>query len=317
MFRLIFIATITINISIIFATWQLDTQYQGDTFFNDWDFFTGSDPTHGFVNYTDRNYATAKGYISHSSSATNVYIGCDHTTVAQNSGRNSVRISTKKRWNTGLFIIELTHMPQGCGTWPAWWLLGDCAWPQCGEIDVIEGVNDNVNDQTSLHTSNGCDFSGININASTNMNGLNCYTDYATNNDGCSFTIGDNSYGSALNSVGGGVYALEWTKNGLSSWWWKMSDVPSNVKSMNPNPTTWGLPYANWPFGSWCPSTKLKDMYIIFDLTFCGDWAGGVWGSYCSNQVKDSSCQHYVQNNPSSFVNAYWIIDYVRVFQQN
>ena len=151
------------------------------------------------------------------------------------------------------------------------------------------------------------------------MDNKNCYTNYNTGNDGCGFTLGDNSYGSALNNVGGGVYALEWTNNGLKAWWWQMKNVPDNVKSMTPDPNQWGIPYANWPFGNWCPSDHLKDMYLIFDLTFCGDWAGGQgeWDSQCKNKVNNDNCVNYVANNPNGFSDAYWIVDYVRVFQQS
>ena len=59
----------------------------------------------GFVNYTDQVYATEKGYISHSPNASNVYIGCDHTEIATSAGRDSIRISTIKTWNTRLWYM--------------------------------------------------------------------------------------------------------------------------------------------------------------------------------------------------------------------
>lgn len=46
-------------------------------------------------------------------------------------------------------------MPQGCGTWPAVWELGP-DWPADGEVDIVEGVNDVVPNQSTLHTSPGC-----------------------------------------------------------------------------------------------------------------------------------------------------------------
>lgn len=56
------------------------------------------------------------------------------TNVTPN-GRPSVRISSNKTYNSGLFILDVKHMPFGCGTWPAYWLVGP-NWPSGGEIDV-------------------------------------------------------------------------------------------------------------------------------------------------------------------------------------
>jgi len=38
------------------------------------------------------------------------------------TGRNSVRIGSKKQYTKGLFIFDIKHTPTGCGTWPALWL---------------------------------------------------------------------------------------------------------------------------------------------------------------------------------------------------
>jgi len=35
--------------------------------------------------------------------------------------RPSVRIQTIKRYNSGLFIVDLAHVPVGYGVWPAFW----------------------------------------------------------------------------------------------------------------------------------------------------------------------------------------------------
>ena len=39
--------------------------------------------------------------------------------------------------------------------WTAFWSNGP-NWPVGGEIDIIEGVNDYTNNQTTIHTSDGC-----------------------------------------------------------------------------------------------------------------------------------------------------------------
>jgi hypothetical protein len=55
-------------------------------------------------------------------------------------GRDSVRISSQSAYDDALFVLDLTHMPAGCATWPAFWTLSKAGpWPNGGEIDIIEG----------------------------------------------------------------------------------------------------------------------------------------------------------------------------------
>ena len=51
--------------------------------------------------------------------------------------RNSVRLEGLRRFNRGLFIIDLRHMPAGCGTWPAFWLTDEANWPVNGKQFVF------------------------------------------------------------------------------------------------------------------------------------------------------------------------------------
>jgi hypothetical protein len=55
----------------------------------------------------------------------------------------------------------------------------------------------------------------------------------------------------------------------------------------------------------------------VFDTTFCGDWAGNVWSGdpVCGSQAP--SCQSFVQNNPSAFTDAYWLVNSLKVYQSN
>ena len=57
-------------------------------------------------------------------------------------GRDSIRISSKRAFDESVVIIDLEHMPHGCGTWPAFWTLSqEGPWPTGGEIDIIEVGN--------------------------------------------------------------------------------------------------------------------------------------------------------------------------------
>ena len=57
-------------------------------------------------------------------------------------GRDSIRISSQTAYNDSITVLDIQHMPAGCSTWPAFWTLSQkSAWPQGGEIDIIEGTH--------------------------------------------------------------------------------------------------------------------------------------------------------------------------------
>ncbi|KAG0271007.1 hypothetical protein BGZ96_006054, partial [Linnemannia gamsii] len=92
--------------------WTLQNTYQGSNFFDQFDFFTGSDPTHGFVQYVDRATATSKKYVSVQN---NQAVIKPDTTSTTTTGRQSVRLVSKTSYNAnGLYILDAEHMPVGC-----------------------------------------------------------------------------------------------------------------------------------------------------------------------------------------------------------
>ena len=133
-----------------------------------WNFFHDADPTHGSVKYVSKQTAIAKKYIDPSGNPSDpVFIRIENTTKTANVGRESVRLESKKLYNSGLFMLYLEHMPTGCGTWPAFWTSVPGpppkppkvpVWPNRGEIDIIEGVNLQTNNLATLHTSHTCQF---------------------------------------------------------------------------------------------------------------------------------------------------------------
>jgi beta-glucanase (GH16 family) len=67
----------------------------------------------------------------------------DNSTVVPASarGRDSVRITSQNGYTDAIFVLDLAHMPTGCGTWPSFWTRSQIGpWPSGGEIDVIEGA---------------------------------------------------------------------------------------------------------------------------------------------------------------------------------
>ena len=86
---------------------------------SNFDFFNQPDPTHGFVNYVDAATASSTG-LTNITADDVIHIKVDNTTVLQpGQNRNSVRIQSKNRYNGGLFILDVIHMPGGCSIWPA------------------------------------------------------------------------------------------------------------------------------------------------------------------------------------------------------
>jgi beta-glucanase (GH16 family) len=70
------------------------------------------------------------------------------------SGRIHTRGTMSFLYGTAAARMKL---PAGAGLWPAFWLLGNGAWPETGEIDVMENVGDPAWISVALH---GAGYSG-------------------------------------------------------------------------------------------------------------------------------------------------------------
>jgi len=204
-------------------------------------------------------------------------------------------------------------MPQGCGTWPALWETNESNWPNGGEIDIIEGVNDQGTNQVTLHTSPGCTMPAARTQTGTSLQ-LDCNT-AVNGNTGCGVSVGQApSFGPTFNADGGGWYAIERTSTFISVWFWSRNaaNVPADVRagSTSVNTANWGTPVANFPNTS-CNIPQFFDANnIIINLTFCGDWAGSVYGaSGCP-----STCNSFVDANPAAFVNAYFQFNSINIY---
>ncbi|KIM34118.1 glycoside hydrolase family 16 protein [Serendipita vermifera MAFF 305830] len=242
-----------------------------------------------------------------------------------NSGdhRKSVRITSKKSYNKGLFVFDILRAPHGCAVWPAAWLVGP-NWPNGGEIDVIEGVHDNTVNQVTLHTSSGCmldttkslvggSILAAGVDPSNVFTGTPLQADCDANinsNAGCGVLDFDPlSYGSGLNNAGGAVYTTLWDDSGVRIWFFSRDTVPADIIGKTPDPSTWGSPIAFWASSS-CPSSFFRDLSMVFDIVLGGDWAGATFSEAgCPGTVAD-----YV-TSPTNFANANWAVNSVRVYQ--
>jgi len=119
----------------------------------------------------------------------------------------------------------------------------------------------------------------------------------------------DKSYGSALNSVGGGVFATLLNDDGVGIWFFPRAKIPSDLTALKPQPSKWGAPKAFWS-SSLCPTKKIfKAQKIVINTTLCGDWAGNV---YASDGCPGTCAQRVM--NPKNFDTAQWKIRSVTVY---
>lgn len=319
--------------------YQLVNSYTGADFFTGWSFWDQPDPTNGFVNYTNQTVASASGLAgfiyNNATGEETAYLGVDSQTMNPAAGRASVRISSEQTWNAGgLFVADVRHTPQGiCGTWPALWLVGP-DWPNQGEIDIIEGVDDAQYNSMTLHTGPGCSsslaqgkqFLGKQITT-------NCDVSSSGSNTGCSIQsnasqtfsaqgkkmVTHPTAGEAFNAAGGGVYATLWDSSGVTIWMFPHSAVPSDLQAGAPNPADWTTitPVARFG-GQGCDyGSTFRNQQLVIDTTFCGDWAGKdeVWFASTTCAAKAPTCQDFVAGNPAAFKDAYWEIASIKVFQ--
>jgi hypothetical protein len=116
--------------------YRLEDTYSGPNFFDGFNFFNQADPTNGFVHYVLEDAATQPAhnltYASESSAILRVDTTSDEYDTS--TGRWSVRVSSKKQYDSGLFIFDVLHSPVGCGTWPALWICDDDNWPDNGQF---------------------------------------------------------------------------------------------------------------------------------------------------------------------------------------
>lgn len=295
---------------------QVD-QYDSSNFFQKVDFFTGADPTDGFVTYVDAATANARGLAGFAQGG--VYLGVDHTNITT-AGRSSTRVTSTQAYTQGLFVADIAHMPAGsgdggsCGLWPAFWMFGP-NWPSSGEIDIIEGVNNQQSNEITLHTSAGCTMANTGTLSSTKLASADC-----EGNTGCSQqTSGTNNYGAGFNAAGGGVYAVEWTSDHIAVWFFTRSDpMVAQLTAANavPDPTTFGQPMAQFVGASCDIDSHFANNNLVFNVDLCGDWAGQVWDQDTTCSSLAPTCSQYVANNPDAFVDAYWLINSVKVYQQ-
>lgn len=324
------------NSSSSSTAYSLTTSYSGSTFFDNFSFFTNPDPTNGFVNYTSRSLAASSGLVglihNLTSKKDTAYIGVDYNTTTT-TARNSVRLIGEQKFNAGsMAVIDVRHIPVQNGVWPAIWMLGsEGIWPSSGESDILEYVHMAEANAVTLHTAPGFIVDNTTEAFQGQLVDGNCNAVDATK--GCSITMEHNvkknnrsaglaTAGEAFNQQGGGVYVHDWTKEGITVWLFPRDDLPADLVAGHPDSSTWTRkPIAkfttsgNGDFGK-----TFKEMQLIINIDFCGDWAGKplVWEESGAKEATGmGTCAEYVGANPGDFKEAYFEIGSIDFYSKD
>lgn len=138
-------------------------------------------------------------------------------------------------------------------------------WPQDGEIDILEGVNQMSQNQITLHTKPGC---VPEVGPGGQSGAITADADCGAGGGGVGcgvFNTNSAGWGSAFNAAGGGVYATIWTATGVSIYNWPVGQVPYDISDGEPDPSGWGQPVANFvgcDFGA-----LMDNMNIVSDTS--------------------------------------------------
>ncbi|KAN0062255.1 hypothetical protein ACQY0O_005436 [Thecaphora frezii] len=209
----------------------LTQDLSGADFFDAFHWWNYQDPTKGAVNYISKSQARAAN-LSFVNEKGHFVMQADSTTrVEPGDARRSVRIHSNRLMGDGILVARFAWMPQGCGTWPAFWTCTIDVWPSGGEIDIIEGANNQgPRNLASLHTRYGCHIPNGNSSQHTGVS----YEADCSCQPGCSVHFQeDNTFGPGFNKNGGGWYAMRRDTradgDGISVWFWPATTPASSL----------------------------------------------------------------------------------------
>lgn len=210
------------------------------------------------------------------------------------------------------------------------WTVSLDDWPNGGEIDILEAINEEVQSTSTLHTGSDCSVHGnketiqqTGLQVSYNCSQWATYDDpYGAqySSQGCSAMNPDRgSYSPQLNENGGGIYVMEWTSEAIKIWTFEPSSIPEDLQAGTPNPDSWPLPVLTTAGGSCDIDESFQQHQMVINTDFCGSYAGQpqFWQTTsCYDPIKYPTCNDYVAANPTMYEDAYWLINSIKVYQQ-
>ncbi|KAF9526028.1 2 beta-glucanase [Crepidotus variabilis] len=298
-------------VSVVKADYKLSDTIVGKGFYDAFNWLAIPDPTHGRVNYVDQSTAQSQNLTYASGNTFILRANFKDVVSGSSSGRNSVRIESKKRFTYHVTVYDVRHIPQGCGTWPAIWETDTRFY---GEIDIVEGVNSEPQDAATFWTAPD---GNCKQRVKQELDDPSSPIILKDCSEGCAVRPESRkSFGTAFNDNGGGWYAIERSPTFVKLWFWERNNaaVPADVKNgqSSVEPAGWGEPFFDMTNDNCDIDSNLKAHNLIINLTFCGAYAGS---PQFENAGCPGTCQGFVDNTPGAFDKAYFDIAGIRVYQ--
>lgn len=246
----------------------------------------------------------------------------------------SVRLKSHANWRMGsgtLFVLDVNHIPSGCGVFSSWWFTGPELWPTNGEVDSLEYVNNYTKTTSSLHYGSAKDQSNYNPREDA--------------------TDKPSTVGKPVNDIGGGIYVLSWGTSTLTTYFFPRKTSPevlggeeklpaaisslmaggskASVDSLSVGPDWSGFKVTSFPREHW-QDWYFQNLQMIFVGQLCG-WAGAEWSQSkygyelpgtptCARSTGYSTCEEYVVSPAglsNLMVDSVWAVNQIRVYQSD
>ena len=154
---------------------------------------------------------------------------------------SSLNSTTSPARNPSHRLRHLLTYFRTCSTWPAFWMANLYSWPYGGEIDILEGVNNQYYNHYAFHVGGTCKQKGQSQTGIVETSNCNVYAPGQSSNAGCGgWATSAETYGDWMNYAGGGVYAMDWRTAGIRIWYFSPDNIPSDIQNGNPTTSGWG-----------------------------------------------------------------------------
>ncbi|KAF1965701.1 glycoside hydrolase family 16 protein [Bimuria novae-zelandiae CBS 107.79] len=308
-----------------FAAYKKVWDYNSSNFWDNFNFVDLDDShfTGGFAQYVGIDEALSSGLARINNGKVRLGVDSTNTYSTSSTGRKSLRLQSYGYFDNGLLVGDFAHVPvAGCGQWPAFWVYqGEQHVGSYAEIDILENVNVHTANTHSLYTSDQCT---INIQKGNLVpeKSTNCHWKKdGPPSQGCSFNAEAGTFNQPFNNDYK-VVALQVESERIRIWHFKKTEVPADLNSASPNPDAWTKAPTVHITPKSCDFHKAFNLFhIVINTSFCGSWAGDDFNNtnyagQCAQQTGVNDCKTWVAQHPSDFVNTFWEINSIKLFQR-